>query len=84
MSVLGDEPAGAAHGELLGQVEDGVGQTFLQGLLVLLLDGVVPAEHLVVVDGLVELDHWLALEGGKKEEDPGITGRPLITLLKGA
>lgn len=68
MSVRVDKPAGAAHGELLCDVEDGVGQTFLQGLLVLLLDGVMPAEHLVVVDGLVELDHWLALEGGEKKK----------------
>lgn len=78
MSVLVDEPAGAAHGELLSDVQDGVRQTFLQGLLILLLYGVVPAEHFIVVNGLVELDHWLALEE-VKEKDPGITSRPLIS-----
>lgn len=66
MPVLVDQPAGAAHGELLSHVEDGVRKTFLQGLLVLLLDGVVPAEHLIVVDGLVELDHRSALEEDKE------------------
>lgn len=75
--VLEDEPARAAHGELLGDVEDGVGQTFLQSFLVLLLDGVVPAEHLVEVNGLVELDHRAPLEG---REDPAVRDGPLTAL----
>ena len=63
VSVLEDEAAGAVEGELLCDVQDGVGQASLQGLLVLLLQGVLPAEHLIVVDGLVELHHRVSCSG---------------------
>ena len=63
VSVLEDEAAGAVERELLCDVEDGVGQASLQGPLVLLLQGALPAEHLVVVNGLVELHHRVSCSG---------------------
>lgn len=56
VSVLEDQPTRAACGKFLCDIQDGVGEAFLQSFLILFLDGVMPAEHLVVVDGLIELD----------------------------
>lgn len=63
VSVLGHQPACAAAGEFLSNVEDGVGQTFHQSFLVLFLDGAVPGEQLIVVNGLIELHNRSPLEG---------------------
>ena len=61
-SVLVDEATGAVEGEFLSDVEDGVGQAFLQGLFVILVDGFLPLEHLIIVYGLVELNYRISCE----------------------
>lgn len=69
--MLGDQPARAAAGEFLGKVEDGAGQTFFQSFLVLVLNAAPPGEHLVVVDGLVELHHGRPFEKTAGLRTPG-------------
>ena len=61
-SVLVDEGTGAVEGEFLSDVEYGVWQALLQGLFVILVDGVLPLEYLIIVYGLVELHHRIACE----------------------
>lgn len=62
--MRGEQPARAAAREFLSDIEDGVGYAPLQSFLVLFLNGAMPGEHLVVVDGLTELPN-----GGPLEEE---------------
>lgn len=63
-AVLPVHVAGALCGELLCHVEDGAGQPLLQAFAIAVVVVCIeaPGKVLVVVDGLIDLIHWVSCQ----------------------
>lgn len=69
-AVLPVHTTGALRGELLCHIEDGAGQPFLQAftIAVVIVCIKAPGKVLIVVDGLIDLIHWVSCQMMKAKD----------------